>query len=279
VEPVDAKVALLPALILGAALARGATAGPAFDPERLPNRASWGPYQVIAEPVSGVEGARHRVRIVDGAGRPVREVRGHTLSLVAFEEVTGRPPAEVRIDVYSGGAHCCLTTYVFTRAPEVRNLFIFDAGNGGLIAIRDLDGDGRPEVEAANDALAYLGEIPFAVSPTVALVIGWDGRRYTDRTRHFPAVARTFAASYREELAKTLRLSGPEAELEQRANALGYYANLLVIGREGEARRYLDAHAPPALRGWVLGLAPQVRSRLARTPQRITMSQRPVLGP
>lgn len=267
-------------LLLAAGLCASAGAAPAFDPERLPNRAPWGPYQVVAEPVRGLgAGARVRVRVVDRARRVLREVRGHTLSLVAFEELTPGPPPELRIDFSSGGAHCCTDTYLFARNAQVTNLLIFHAGNGGIIAIRDLDGDGWAELEAANDALAYLGDIPFALSPTVALVIGWDGRRYTDRTRYFPAVARAFADNYRTELAKVLRQTGPEAALEQRANALGYYASLLVIGREGEARRWIDAHAPPALRAWVGGLAPQVRAALARTGQRIRVSQQRVLGP
>ncbi len=67
-------------------------------------------------------------------GRTVLALRDYDLS-VRFAEFTGRPPKELWITAFSGGAHCCFRDYVLTQEGGERGpLSALPAGPLGRIA-------------------------------------------------------------------------------------------------------------------------------------------------
>jgi hypothetical protein len=194
-------------------------------------RYPWGLYSVVVEKIDWDDpeisqlweqyGFVERVQIRDGSGQVLREIRnlvarkeelhgfppgglGGSEIEVNFVEMAGGGLPELNIEAYSGGAHCCEVDYYFTQDGGLRNLLIFVGGNSEGPKPRDLNGDGRPEFIVGSDVLANFGELCYACSPWVQMVIGWDGKAYRDQTKAYPQLARKLAQGYRAEFLKLL---------------------------------------------------------------------------
>jgi hypothetical protein len=198
----------------------------------------WGPYTVALERL-GAEGMR--VRVLGRRGLRHREVRDVRLE-VFFVELTARPPRELRVRGYSGGAHCCWTDYLFTQEDGLRNLLLFAGGNSTNMEVRDLDRDGLPELIAWNDVFVGFDGLCYVCFPLLPLVIGWDGRAYRDHTRRFPDLLRKHLEESRWQV-ETMRRKGAEAG-HLRGAALGYYAAALLLGQGATAEASLRRLAP-----------------------------------
>jgi hypothetical protein len=64
-------------------------------------------------------------------------------------DLDGDGVGEAIFDLYTGGAHCCLDTYVYQRSTKI-DLF---TGNAGY-KLKDYDGDGFPEIDSTDDAFS-----------------------------------------------------------------------------------------------------------------------------
>jgi hypothetical protein len=174
-------------------------------------------------------------------------------------------------------AHCCHTEYYFTREGGLRNLLIFDGRNSGISALKDLNGDGRPELLAGSDVLAYFDDLSFAASPEIQMVIGWNGTRYVDQTRRYPEPSRQLAREYRVTFRAAVERHGRQAEEARRSAAAGYYGNAVAIGEGAAARRWLLSHAPRTTRRWLLREEAALRRAVASGERKIRVSQETVL--
>jgi hypothetical protein len=261
------------------ALAAGLSAPPKFDAEKLPYRAAWGQYTILVEKTGTEEFTPQRARILDERGEVVREVRDERIMDVTFPRVTGGAAEDLHISTYSGGAHCCSTDYFFTREGGVRNLLIFNGRNGGINGLKDLNGDGRLEIVASLDALAYFGGLAYAASPWMVMVIGWDGQRYVDQTPRYPERSRAAAREDQTHFLRALRRRGNFAEEERRSAAAGYYANSLVTGAGPAARAWLLPRLPAATRRWFLREEADLKAAALSGPSRLSVSQEKVLQP
>jgi hypothetical protein len=78
-----------------------------------------------------------------------------TLSVVELDPSNDLP--EVVLSAYTGGPQCCTTMTVFSARPDGATFATIDAGEyaGGAALLRDIDGDGRFEIVAEDDA--FLG--------------------------------------------------------------------------------------------------------------------------
>jgi hypothetical protein len=265
--------------IMIVALLAGLSAPPKFDPEKLPYRAPWGPYTILVEKTVTDELAPQRARILDERGQVVREVRDERIMDVSFPRLAGGAVEDLRVTAFTGGAHCCSTDYFFTREGGVRNLLIFSGRNGGINTLKDLNGDGRPEIIAGFDALAYFGGLSYAASPWMVMVIGWDGQRYADQTRRYPERSRAAAREHQAKFLNALHHRGDFAEDERRSAAAGYYANSLVTGAGPAARSWLLPHLPAATRRWFLGVEKDLKAEALSGASRLRVSQEKVLEP
>lgn len=254
------------------------TAPPKFDPEKLPYRAAWGSFTVLAEKAGSEEFSPQRARILDSQGQLQREVRDERIADVSYPTLARKGP-DLRVDGFSGGAHCCSTTYFFTQEGGLRNVLIFDGNNGGINAVKDLNGDGRAEIIASSDALAYFGGLPYAASPWLIMVIGWDGTRYADQTKRFPERSLKQAAQYRKDFLAALRQKGDTAEDMRRLAAAGYYANSLAAGKGPAEWSWLTAHAPAGTRKWLLKNRKDLLATPAISAGKLRVSQEKILQP
>ncbi len=269
-------------LALAAPPAMSASSAPKFEMGRVPWTGAWGPYTLSvgkkADQARG-EYAPENARVSDAQGILMKEVRADRILVLDFVEMNGRGAPELHLSATSGGAHCCVTDYYFTHdGGAVRNLLIMEGANGGVNGEKDLNGDGYKEIILANDALAYFGGNPYAATPWMTMIVGWNGRRYVDQTRRFPQRSRQQATEYRNELWAARRKTDDMAEILRRMNALGYYANALVTGDELLATNWIRRYAPRSTRNWLLRQRAQVKAAVAESANKISVSQVKTFG-
>ncbi|MFL5957226.1 MAG: FG-GAP repeat domain-containing protein [Solirubrobacterales bacterium] len=101
-------------------------------------------------------------------------------------DLDGNGEPEVVYSAYSGGAHCCSIAQVYrlNAAANGYDTSEHDFGDPGF-ALKDLDGDGRPEWMTGDDAFAYrFTAYAFSALPVQVLRFGADG--FSDVTNSFP---------------------------------------------------------------------------------------------
>lgn len=141
---------------------------------------------------------------------------------------SGEP--EVLVDEYSGGAHCCQSTRIYRFRGGRYTFGTHQWGNQGYV-LRDLDGDGRPELVSADDTFSYAFSA-FAFSRWPIRIFDERGGRLAERTRHFPGAVRRDMRAQRKAYLAARR------DHEAVGPALGAYAaDLHHLGRHREARR------------------------------------------
>ncbi len=244
---------LLPCVMLAVACQPGATS----RPDQTASPVKW---QVVRDASgSAVTDGRHRFRLPDAPDFLPRE---EPWRLASTPDTDGDGRAEAVVEGYTGGAHCCFVYLVFESRPGgVRQLDGFDLGSGRLARAEDLDRDGRVELLAHDDRLAYFDDLPFVYSPMLPLVLCRSGGdRFEDCTERFPDVLSSeLARATRSLEEKVRRLRTPQADrevtgLEARSEALTVYVLTVRLGKpeEGRARvqrlcwtclQWLDRHS------------------------------------
>jgi len=93
---------------------------------------------------------------------------------------------EVIIETYSGGAHCCSSTLVYSLRTTLILILQKPESNAGGVFL-DLDHDGIYEFDTADDLFAYL-YCPYAGSPSVRVIMAYDPQEdlYIPASPRFP---------------------------------------------------------------------------------------------
>lgn len=93
---------------------------------------------------------------------------------------------EILLDVYSGGAHCCTSSLIYSYVPERESYTVLNHfwGNAGY-QLSDLDADGVPEFATRDDSFAYAFAA-YAVSRYPIAIWRYDGQSMENVTREFP---------------------------------------------------------------------------------------------
>lgn len=157
---------------------------------------------------------------------------------------SGRPNAIV--ECYSGGAHCCSTTYVYDLAEDLMAIELppSPGGNAGADFV-DLDGDGTYEVLTADDSFAYA-YCSYAASPAVRVVLALDfiTRRYVPASFRYPDLYATDIVrdTERAKEAETGDDSGWDGT--PKCVVLPLILDCLYSGDADAAWRALDAYYP-----------------------------------
>ncbi len=129
------------------------------------------------------------------------EVRVETVSSIGDltgSDINGDGFPEVIIETYSGGAHCCFGTQVYSLRERLVLILQKPESNAGG-SFQDLNDDGIYEYVTADDLFAYR-YCPYVSSPFVAVVLAYD----PDRDRYLPASPR-FASLYAGDIAAHTR--------------------------------------------------------------------------
>ncbi|HWI70756.1 MAG TPA: hypothetical protein VNT55_02290 [Baekduia sp.] len=110
--------------------------------------------------------------------------RGGAARALAVRQLDGTGPPEVVLNLYSGGAHCCWETWIFTGAHRARQ-----AWGDALPVLRDADGDGTLEFHGVDTSFAYAFGA-YASSRFPAEVWRYAGGAVTNVSSAFPAEIR-----------------------------------------------------------------------------------------
>jgi hypothetical protein len=163
---------------------------------------------------------------------------------------------------YTGGAHCCFEYWIFSEGPSgIQMDDAFTLNNGGIGEVKDLDGDGVPELDCSDDRLAYFPDLSFADSPFLPLVLcrSADGT-YHDCTPQFPARLEQSAADYEQALSDAVQRQGED--YEKRSPALGLVASYIRLGRDDEGWNKV-ASLCPECENWLMQNYDELENRLS----------------
>ncbi|HEY3411947.1 MAG TPA: hypothetical protein VGM51_02710 [Armatimonadota bacterium] len=228
----------------------------------------WGNLTVTVRqaPVGSFSEGKARVEIKDSKGKVLAALSDAIVANTAIREINGGGSPELVVNMFSGGLHCCFTNVVFTQDGGFRRLIDLPGGQiEGITAVKDLDGRGRPEIIMYdNNIWAYYDDLAFAYCPSMPLIIGWNGARYVNQTAKFPQQTLDSAKGYQADLLAALRKprkdDNPTWREERRHSAaLGYFSNMLVVGKGSEAKAWLRNHAPRETGSWLSGHESEIR--------------------
>jgi hypothetical protein len=154
--------------------------------------AAIGPYvlRVWASPIGDLPSFTRWVTIDRGGAILVSHEWATGFDEHTGTDINGNGTPDAIINLYSGGAHCCLDVAAYDLGPPLRRIG-FPAppgGNSGGV-FEDLDGDGILEYRTADDSFAYA-YCCFAASPAVPVILRFDPKAfaYVPATFAFPAI-------------------------------------------------------------------------------------------
>jgi hypothetical protein len=157
---------------------------------------------------------------------------------------------DVIVEYWTGGAHCCFVYLIFSEGPSgIQLIDSFSLENATIRAVNDLDGDGMPELETADDRLAYFPDLSFAVSPFLPLILCRSTQHiYYDCTLQFPEVLEGSAEEFEGDLRDAVERQ--EGEEGKRPAALGLLASYLRLGMDEEGWSRVRSLCPEC-EGWL----------------------------
>ncbi|MBX5493297.1 MAG: hypothetical protein IRZ14_19270 [Chloroflexi bacterium] len=170
-------------------------------------------------------------------------------------DLDGDAVPEAIVLYFTGGAHCCFEYLIAASTPNgivVQDWF--SLGNSQLHDVRDLDGDGIPELLANDDRFAYFPDLSYADTPALPLVLcrSATGQYYDCTARRFPEMLRNSAREYAQALAAVSQAATVPSAYDRTRRDL-YSRALGLLGS------YLRLGSPSAVEeGWA-----QVRSLCA----------------
>ena len=163
------------------------------------------------------------------------------------QDLDGDREPEVILDFYSGGAHCCNTTVIYSYNPDRNRYRVINHywGNGGY-TLEDLNGDGIPEFTSRDDSFAYAFA-DYAASRYPLQIWRYQQNKLHDITRDFPDRVYNHALQLWQEYS-TLRdkraggLSPEEIRARpqvEQAVLAAYLADKYLLGQEEDGWRRL----------------------------------------
>ncbi len=139
------------------------------------------------------EGAR-RVTTLGTPGT----LSAYTMTGLTGTDVNGDHFPDLVVSAWSGGAHCCYSTAVYSVGEDVRPVLVLETGNCGPGEFQDLDGNGTREYITCDDRWAYI-YCSFADSPFPKVIYSYDPSRGT-----YVLDTPRFASHFRDQLATAL---------------------------------------------------------------------------
>ena len=140
---------------------------------------------------------------------------------------TGDP--KVLVDNFSGGAHCCTTSWIYGYDANAKR-YVFTQhpwGNAGY-SLQDLDRDGIPEFRTRDDRFAYAFA-SYAGSLYPPQVWSYQQGRMVNVTRQYPQLIKAEAFQLWQYYLEAKLEPNTEAEVE-RSSLAAYLAAKYLLG-------------------------------------------------
>lgn len=146
--------------------------------------------------------------------------------------------AEVVVQTFTGGAHCCLATTTYTWQNEQFNPVYFGYLDGGGGQFKDLNGDGLMEFVTLDNSFFYSFS-SYAGSYPPSVILTYENGEYRDTTTQF--------TNYLEDTAADMRFTVEDPEFADRGSdkngvLAAYVAQNIRLGRYREAWQFMLAH-------------------------------------
>jgi hypothetical protein len=165
---------------------------------------------------------------------PTIDTRQKAVQIAALD---GAGSADVLVDLYTGGAHCCFVTEVFRPSAALGGLYVLSAshdfGDPGD-ALEDLGHDGDLEFVTADDAFAYEFT-DFAASGLPLQILRLQGVRFVNVTADYPARVRADAARWLTAFRKMAKGGYPDSV----GVIAAWVADECTLGRSASALAFL----------------------------------------
>jgi hypothetical protein len=136
------------------------------------------------------------ILMIEGAGQPpIRVDMFSALHDLTGGDLNGDSYPDVVVETYSGGAHCCFGTQVYSLRPDAAVLILKKPESNAGGYFEDLDADGISEFITYDDSFAYQ-YCPYAAGVSVKVVMAYE----LGEDRYIPESLR-FPEQYTEEIA------------------------------------------------------------------------------
>jgi hypothetical protein len=159
----------------------------------------------------------------NGCGIMPAGAAGGTAKSLQIADLDGDGEPEVLLDIYTGGAHCCVDTWIYRLTGSTYTGTPAQWGDVGY-TLRDLNGDGVPELRSFDDRFAYAFT-DFADSWFPPQIWQFRAGTLNNVTRNYPKLIRSDAK-------KTLRLIHGRARHKRdlRGVIAAYVADEYLLG-------------------------------------------------
>jgi hypothetical protein len=168
---------------------------------------------------------------------------GGTAKSLQVADLDGDGEPEVLLDIYTGGAHCCVDTWIYRFNGSSYTGTPAEWGDVGY-TLKDLDGDGVPELRSADDRFAYAFT-SYAESWFPPRVWQFRAGRLSDVTRRYPSLAKADAK-------RILRIyhGKNRRKLDLRGAVAAYVADQYLLGHGSRGWKLVrSAHRQGLLNG------------------------------
>jgi hypothetical protein len=126
--------------------------------------------------------------MIEAAGKAsIRVDMFSALHDLTGNDLNGDSFPDVVVETYSGGAHCCFGTQVYSLRPDAAVLILQKPESNAGGYFEDLDADGVSEFVTYEDSFAYQ-YCPYAAGVSVKVIMAYDhgDDRYIPASPHFP---------------------------------------------------------------------------------------------
>jgi hypothetical protein len=183
---------------------------------------------------------------------------------VRVRNLDGADPPDVLLDLFTGGAHCCVESELVALSDTGAGLRVVqhDWGDPGY-RLRDLDRDGVDEFLTADDRFAYLFTA-YAFSALPVRILSFRGGGFADVTDRYLGRVRADARHWRRAYHRT------RADLYPQGILAAWAGDEYRLGRRAAALRFVRHDARRGKLRTAMGerRAQRVARRLDRTLRR-----------
>jgi hypothetical protein len=217
-----------------------------------------------------------RVVIRDQRHKLVADIQDEVVGLTWTKDLNKDGVPEIDISSYTGGAHCCEIDWVFSLGARPSCMLEFAMGNSVDFQPKDLDQDGKFEIQTAFDGYAYY-KSSYADSAWLPMIFKVKGTRLVEATPYYRKETMSFFKDSVKGLDEALKVasggslfaSGPSA-----GPAVQVLASGILAHRGDYAWTVLLSKLTPGDSEKLRKLEPEIRTILAN---RVDLAKYPKL--